>query len=328
MSNSEDPHPDATDPLAQLLAKAGARRAPPKRLEAEVRAAVHAEWQHLVAGRKARLQRRWLAAVGFMICALGTTWLVSRQLSTGTAVNTPQLIATAQQARDTTVNGSGAANESRIHDGDTLRTGNGGAVRLALNNGIDVRIAGNSELRWINANEVQLTQGSMYVDSHSNAAALTVHTVRGDVTHLGTRYRIDADGQMLRVAVREGQAAIKAGAAQFTVAPLEQLQLDAQSQAIRSELRMDDASWQWVDALAQPFALENRSVSEFLKWVGDETGYQLSYASAAIKTNADRVILHGQQTTLPPLQALQVVLAATDFHATVQDRQLLISQAQ
>ncbi len=324
--NTQPPTEDRPDDkLAQLLAKSGPRRAPPARLEAEVRAAVHAEWLHLTAAKNAKQRQRWLIAASVLFSALSVGWL-ARNLGT-TAIEAPALIATITQLQGSNdVNNGSAQLNGEIHAGDRLRTDRNGGVRVELTNGINLRIAASSELRWLNANEAHLDHGAVYIDSHANAAALTVHTAHGDVRHLGTRYLINADQEILQVAVREGQVAIDTGSTQVTVNALQQVQVDARQNVLRSDLAMNDAVWQWADTLAEPFVLENRSVAEFLQWVSKETGYKVHYSSQAVSAAARNTLLHGQQTRMAPLQALQVVLAATDFRANVQDKVLVISQ--
>lgn len=319
---------DLHDPLAQLLAKAGPRRSPPPALTAEVRAAVHAEWQHLVKARRAKQQRHWLAIAASLIGVIGIGWLVRNLNDQPTPSNTAVLATITQSQGSATLNSNAAASNEAIHGGDVLRTQPNAGLRIELASGVSLRVATASELHWLNAREVRLDQGSLYVDSHTNAAPLTVHTVRGDVTHVGTRYLVDMDAQMLHVAVREGQVAIHSGAVQMTVNALEQVQVDANAKISRSSLALDDGVWQWADTLAQPFVLENRSVADFLQWVSSETGYQVSYANKQIRDAANRTLLHGSQTNRPPLQALQTVLTATDFHADVQGKQLVITQGQ
>lgn len=329
---SPDTSPQS-DKLAQLLAKAGPRTAPPARIEAEVRAAVHAEWLHLTRSKKIRQQRRRLLAAAVMLGVLSIGWLAHKQSSTanehGSAL--PILAVVTQTSGDATLNAATVTQAGRVRIGDVLRTGRDG-IRIEMLNGISLRVAAGSELHWLASDRVQLAQGAVYVDSHgadshANTAPLIIQTTRGEVTHLGTRYLVNADQHSLRVAVREGRVAIHSNDAQFTVDTLQQVQLDAGAAPVRSDLRADDAVWQWADAMAQPFALENRSVAEFLQWVANETGCELTYASPAIKAAANRTVLHGQPSNQAPLQAMQVVLATTDFHATLQGRQLVITQA-
>lgn len=330
MSNEPNNHADnddqLQDPVAQLLAKAGLRFTPPPRMQAEVRAAVHAEWQHIVATRAARRRTRWLAVAALLLAMCGGAWFFT-QLGTSPVTHSvaPTIIASIERVEgDATLNAA-PLKRQQIHAGDVLSTHAGG-LRLTFSDGIQLRVAANSMLQFVNANEVALNAGQVYVDSHARAAPLVINTVHGQVSHLGTRYFVDSDAQSLRVAVRSGSIAIHTNDSQLTVNAMEQLQLSADRHIVRSELNLQDESWQWADALAEPFVLENRSVAEFVQWVAGETGYEVQYASNLVQAAADRTILHGQQTTLPPLQSLQVVLAATDFHARLQGRQVLITQ--
>jgi FecR protein len=328
--NTEKPDNESqTDKLAQLLAKAGPRATPPARIEAEVRAAVHAEWLHLTQGRKAQQQRRWLAAAAVLVCVVSAGWL-ARNMSSSVGVEsgsaTPTLAVVAELRGAAMLNNVATEQAGQIHTGDVLRTQGEGGMRVELQNGVSLRVAANTELHWLAADSVQLTQGAVYVDSHANRAPLTIHTVRGEITHLGTRYLVDVEQQSLHVAVREGKVAVRADNKQVTVDALQQVQLGAGGDIVRADLQLTDAMWQWADALAQPFALENRSVAEFLQWVASETGCELSYVSPSVKAAASSTVLHGQASNQAPLQAMQTVLATTDFHAAVQGRQLVITQ--
>jgi ferric-dicitrate binding protein FerR (iron transport regulator) len=321
----------AVDKLAKLLSRCAVRQSPAGKLQAEVRAAVHAEWLHLNQMRKTRRQRRWLAAAAVLIIGVGVGWVAHNFSGTLTHnVSQPALmIATVTQLHGAvTLNGTPVSNHEQIREGDTLRSAADGGARIELNNGMSARVAAASSLHWLKAGEVQLTAGSLYVDSHARAVAFVVHTERGDVTHLGTRYLVSANAQTLSVSVRDGQVTIHTPVQQLLLKALQQVQLHADASIVRGELRLDDPRWQWVDALSEPFMLDNRSVAEFLQWVADETGYELIFSNSMVKAAASRTVLHGRQTTQPPLEAMQVVLAATDFHAIAQGKQLLITQQQ
>lgn len=325
MNTTPDNSPDpAEDKLAELLAKAGPRLTPPAKLQTEVRAAVHAEWRHLTQGRRQQQQRRWLAAAAMLLVTVGGGWLALRMSADVAAPSAPAaLLATITHGQPLL---NGTASNLSIRSGDVLST-QSAAARVELHSGISVRIGRNTQLRWIDADELQLQQGTLYIDSHGDTAALTVHTAHGDVSHLGTRYLVDSDAQQLHVAVREGKVGIHSDSTAVTVDALQQVYLLDGGQVQRSDLNMSDALWQWADELAQPFALENRSVAEFLQWVSQETGYELHYANNAVERAASDTLLHGGQTSQTPLQALRVVLAATDFRVEMQDRQLVITQA-
>jgi len=334
--SNEPPHGnrgEQNDKLAQLLAKAGARPAPAARIEAEVRAAVHAEWLHLTQGRK-RKQQRWLAAAAVLVCAISAGLWVGRPVRVNdvTASSASALGVIAQLHGNAQLNNAAIAT-AQIHANDVLRSGEDAGMRIDLSNSVSVRVAANTELQWRDANSLQLLRGMVYVDSHANAAPLIIHTARGDVTHLGTRYLVDVTqslrGQSLHVAVREGKALIRATGGvdnQITIDSLQQVNVGANGDVARGDLQLNDSLWQWADALAQPFMMENRSVADFLQWVASETGCELDYVSPAVKAAASHTVLHGQAGTQPPLQAMQTVLSTTDFHAAVSGRQLVITQ--
>jgi ferric-dicitrate binding protein FerR (iron transport regulator) len=317
----------SADNLARLLARAGARSAPPAHIEADVRAAVHAEWLHLTQSRKARQRKRWLAAAAILIGVFTGGWLSHSMISRSSDAVAPAVIATLTYTQGgATLNDAVIGNSKLIHAGDQMNTAADGGMRMTLTNGLSMRVAPNSMLHWLDASHVQLTRGGLYVDSHADTAAFIVHTARGDVSHLGTRYLVDADAQSLRVAVRSGRVAIKAGDTELAVDAWQQLQFGADGTVVRSDLLLDDGHWQWADALAAPFVLENRSVAEFLQWAADESGCQLSYENDSIAMLARRTVLHGQQTSLAPLQAVQMILATTDLRAHVDGRLLRITQ--
>jgi ferric-dicitrate binding protein FerR (iron transport regulator) len=283
---------------------------------------------HLNQGRNARRQRRWLASAATLLLAVSAAWLVRNGDNSAAVESGAQpIVAVVSQLQ-----GAAALNEAnlvasdRIRAGDVLRTRDVTGARVELSNGVSVRVAANTEVKWVAADALELTQGELYVDSHANAAPLTIHTLRGDVTHLGTRYLVAVGQQSLRVAVREGKVSVRANQEQFTIDSLQQLQMGGDGVASRNDLQLDDATWQWADALAQPFVLENRSLAEFLQWVAGETGCELSYVSPAVKAAAANTVLHGQLSTQAPLQTMRSVLDTTDFHAVLNGRRLLVTQ--
>lgn len=333
-SDSTDIDSLHTDKLAQLLAKAEPRKVPPARMEVEVRAAVHAEWQHLLQARKGKQQRRWLAAAAVLVCAVSAGWLTlnlggSTNITTN---NSAPVVATITQLQgavalnEVTVDRQASGIAAQIHTKDVLRSRDDGGLRIQLHNGISLRVAANTELRWLAADSLQLVQGAIYVDSHANVAPLTVHTVRGEITHLGTRYLVNVNQQSLHVAVREGQVSVHAGNDQITVGALQQVHMNVDGYIARSDVQLSDATWQWADTLAESFALDNHSVAEFLQWVANETGSEVNYANPAVKAAASTTVLHGQPIAQAPLQALKPVLVTTDFHVAIEGRQLVVTQ--
>jgi hypothetical protein len=61
------------------------------------------------------------------------------------------------------------------------------------------------------------------------------------------------------------------------------------------------------------FAIDNRTLAEFLEWAARETGRRVVYASAAAQHAAQSLKLHGSIEGLKPDTALSAVLATTDL---------------
>jgi ferric-dicitrate binding protein FerR (iron transport regulator) len=321
--------------LATLIGQAGPRHTAPATVTEQVRAAVESEWQQLLLLRRQQRQRRWLVAAGVLIAAIGVIgfgWQTSKP-ALQLASDVPPVLASISYL-PVSHQGSGAQLSEHsmdvyqpVHANELLRTESGRGARMATSTGISLRIATSTQLRWINEHELQLLQGAVYVDSHNNAAALMIRTPQAQVTHVGTQYQVNTSVSGLIVSVRSGEANIhSAGKAVLTVRRSEQLRIDADGQSVVAALANDDASWQWVDALTEPFVLENRTVAEFLRWVANETGYQLHYTSPTVQAAADATVLHGKSTRMAPLQAMQMVLATTDMRATVQGTTLVVLQ--
>ena len=59
--------------------------------------------------------------------------------------------------------------------------------------------------------------------------------------------------------------------------------------------------------------LDGRPATQLISWVARETGRRLRYESPAVEERAATVILHGNIHHLPPLAALEAMLATTDL---------------
>jgi hypothetical protein len=82
--------------------------------------------------------------------------------------------------------------------------------------------------------------------------------------------------------------------------------------------------WDWAVALAPQFELENRTLLEFLKWVARETGLELVFDSDDTRAAARVSKSHGSIDGLSPLEAVEAVLATTQFTYSIDDRAILI----
>ena len=80
--------------------------------------------------------------------------------------------------------------------------------------------------------------------------------------------------------------------------------------AIWPSVAVHGDAWRWAEAGAPPFAIEGRSLDEFLAWAARETGRNLVYASADAARESEQTRLKGSVAGLSPEAAVAAVLAA------------------
>jgi ferric-dicitrate binding protein FerR (iron transport regulator) len=168
----------------------------------------------------------------------------------------------------------------------------------------------------------RLRHGGVYVDSGVTGAdasrELELDTPVGSVRHLGTQYEARVSDGSLKVGVREGLVAIEAHGQQTVGRAGEVLTLK-DGQTIRDVIAANADAWGWASSIAPPFAIEGRSVDEFLTWAGRETGRQVVYASAEAAQRARTIVLKGSTQGLTPDDAVAAVLATTPLHPSIDD---------
>ena len=299
---------DNTDPVAQLLRKAGKRPAPPPEMVERVRAKVHAEWQQEVSKRR---QRRFIAVAASLLAAVGAGWLVL-QLDSA-------------QPSDFVAHVQGGTRVFAM--GERVQTGAGeGLVLVASPSvggaGVSVRLAPDTTIAWTAPQRLQLLRGQAYVDSDTAPAdnrMLIVDAGKVRIEHVGTRYIASLNGAALEITVRDGTVRLQVGEHEALLYQGEQGHLDSSSpdvaQMVRTPTATSGSSWDWVDAMAPRIAIENVDLHTVLVRLAHEAGLTVEYASPSVETSAHATILHGPVLDLPPMQGLQAVLATTSFVA-------------
>jgi ferric-dicitrate binding protein FerR (iron transport regulator) len=216
--------------------------------------------------------------------------------------------------------GTGWRIGERVRFGAWIRTGGGG---LALRGPRDVslRLAHGSRLLPIGPERVRLEDGALYVDSR--AASLAVETPHGTVTDVGTQFEARLAGAALAVRVRDGRVRVVADDRTWEAAAGEEVEL-ASGAVARRRIAPDDEAWAWVEALAQPPAIEGRPLLAFLEWVGRERGLRLAFANGDAARRAAELRLHGDLSDLSVGEALEAVMATTGFSARVRAGALVV----
>jgi hypothetical protein len=303
------------DIVELLIRSAGRRAEPPGDAYRQVLAAATAAF-HAQAAR--RLQRRWALGAGIaaslvLAAALLAHWLApvanGGALATvaRTAGGVEQLAGEAWQPLE--------AGRASLGTGRRLRTRADGRVALALAGGESLRLAGNTEIMLDAPGRIYVARGTVYVDSGDARAAARIEVVTpaGTARDLGTQFELLVAGAALRLRVREGTVAIDRGGRSLTGAAGDQLAIDALGEVVRDVVAPDSSVWQWAEAIAPTPDMDGKPAAALISWVARETGRRLRYESPAVQERAASVILHGNIRNLPPLAALEAMLATTDL---------------
>lgn len=324
MNDHEQNHERAGDDadLEALLRAVGPRVQPPADVAAEVRAAVAVEWRATVAARqlqrspaRRRVVQPWMAlAASVTAIAVALSIALPQWNGTGDPVATVARVAGVAEFRHADTGAwhllvAGA----NVAASDQIRTRDAGRVALRRHDGLEVRLDAATQLVFTEADHASLTTGRVYVDAGapgSGSDTFVIGTPFGDVRHLGTQYVASIKDGLLQVAVREGSVAIDKGQIPAVARAGETLTIARDGVVGRSRLDVYGESWRWAESVAPEFAIEGRSLDEFLAWAGRETGRQLVYTSADAAREAEATRLKGSVAGLAPEAAVAAVFAA------------------
>ncbi|MBK6348801.1 MAG: FecR domain-containing protein [Proteobacteria bacterium] len=303
--------------LAALLRRIGPRPTPAADITAEVRAAVAAEWRATVAARqpKRRFTQPWLTlAASVAVVAVAVAVALPRWKAAGGPVAmVARVTGDAEVRHSTDGTWQPLTATSPVATSDEIRTSGSGRVALRRPDGLEVRLDTDTQLAFAGRARARLATGSIYVDAGapgSGSGALVVGTPYGDVRHVGTQYLASVNDGVLRVAVREGSIAIDRGRVPVVARAGESLAVHPDGSVARAQIDPHGQAWHWAAAVAPEFAIEGRSLDEFLAWAGRETGRKIVYTSADAAREAEQTQLKGSTSGLAPEAAVAAVFAS------------------
>lgn len=316
--NDERERLDAGDDadLAALLRAAGPRLTPPAEVAAEVRAAVAAEWRATVSARRPTVRLTpWLAAASVAALAVGS-WLLAPQWTgaTTTLATVARTTGPVEYRHGPEEEWRSLPIETALRRGDEVRTSTTGRVALRREDGLEVRLDAATALTLAALGTVRLDTGRVYVDAGrpaTRASNFEVTTGFGNVRHLGTQYSVAVANVALAVAVREGSVVVEGDATPVTARAGERLTVQRDGSVARSTVAPHAEEWRWAQSVAPDFAIDGRSLDEFLAWAARETGRLLVYTSPAVAREAEQTVLKGAVAGLSPEHAVAAVLKTT-----------------
>lgn len=285
--------PDSEDGLEALLGMADPRPAPPAAEAAEIRAAVHAEWQKLTGRRQLRRRAMTYGLAASALIALFAGLSMLR--APGDDARGEQVAAIEKHRGVLRVSGGDdvvSAVPESILSGQIIETGANSGVALAWQRGGSLRLDANTRVQFESVSRIRLVAGRVYYDSVSDPmtrvapqagmARILVETPYGTLRHVGTQFvaGLTADEE-LRVLVREGAVRLDLDGDPRTAAAAQQVQVTRDRRVLTSAITGSGSEWRWVEQLSPPVDLEGRSVYEALQWVSRETGQAITYRGSA-----------------------------------------------
>lgn len=303
------------DLVESLLRGAGRRVEPPDDAYRAVLAAAHAAFR-----RKASRRRdgRWLlgaAAAAVLVLAVA---LMLRWTPPGAP---PKALARVARVMGGVEFATGDAwrpladAPQQLAPGTKIRSHADGRAALMLAGGESLRLSGETEILLDAPGRLYLREGTIYADSGARppVANLEVVTPAGTARDLGTQFELHVAGAAIRLRVREGLVSLDRGGQTLRGRAGEQIAVDGLGDVQRARISPDDAAWQWAEAIASMPDIDGQPAAALIAWVARETGRKIAYESPLVEQRATTVILHGDIRHLPPMAALEAMLATTDL---------------
>lgn len=345
MSNESDMNRERDDAaIGRLLRLAGERPAVPDDVEARVYARVHDEWQRATGKRdEAQVYRtvhkawrrtnRWTVRRMAMPIALAASVVLAIFL-----VVQPDPVSPPGGADDVIgsiarVIGDGGsllpAAGSRLVRGQRVATGPGEGISVRVTGSESVRLAENTTVVFDDRHELTLLAGQIYADTGDlvyRDRNLVVTTPVGTITDIGTRFVVAIDDALLEVAVREGRVDVRRDGDEHVAVGGEKMTIAADGEVEIEEVDAHDAYWDWAAGLAPAYDIEGKSLFDFLRWAARETGHELVFSDNELRLAAMRTDLHGSIEGFAPDQAIESVIATTNFRYRIEAGQLIIER--
>jgi FecR-like protein len=351
---------DDEEVVRRLLETAGPQPEVPQEDLDAIAAAARTAWQEQVRRRAGAPARRrsvrmlTAALAAALALALGLAWWLARQSDDGSptpaapaeivarveALAGPvQLEAAGQGPRPLTAGEPiplGAALRSGGEEGDEGSARTPGRAALRLSGGAAVRLDAGTRLRLLSPTVLELTRGALYVDTGleprmiagpAPQAAIEIRTPAGTARDVGTRFAVRVVGrgrEALLVRVRDGAVQAEHRGRSYLTLAGQELVLRRDGTAQRRAAAAYGPEWDWTLEASPEFAIEGRTLREFLDWVSRDTGWQIRFTDPGLKEEADQIVLHGSIGRLRADQAPLAVLPGAGLAGEVQDGTLVI----
>jgi ferric-dicitrate binding protein FerR (iron transport regulator) len=326
--------------VSRILKSVGPLKTPPQDVADEVKAAVHAAWLVEVqqaAGNKAPMthdhskervaprgfwqQYRMAAAVSAVALGLfvGMWQLRSPEVVMATLDSTIEQVEVSDDATNWRPPG-----KQELRADQMLRTGAGAFASLSFDNGINLRLGESSTVRFVGRDEIVLSKGEVYIDSHRYTDNFKVVTEFGEAVDVGTQFLVGVDDDRWAVQVREGKVNVSDDDIDFAVEPGSRIEVARDNTVKMKQVSATDMSWRWSERVRPDYVITGKSLHQYLGWVAGETGKRLQYASVVAEQQARQVRLGGPIDGYTAIESLPVVLKGTNHRLLESSEQVIM----
>lgn len=305
------------DAVAQLMKLAGPRPSIPADLEMRVHEKVEQAWRASLPRYRAS---RWVVPL-----ALAASIVIAVMINIRPADMLSRALGTVARV----AGGAAVSVGQTVNEGDILWTSAGQGIGITLPEGLSLRMAADSNLRFDGPDDFTLLSGQIYADSGQQiyrGRHITIHTTAGSVTDIGTQFAVHFNDDELTVAVREGKVDIATGLETHTALAGDRLLLKADEEVVVDQITANDNSWDWAVALAPGFDINNKSLLDFLKWAARETGKELVFTSDEVRMATMKAKLYGSVSDFTPHEATESVLSTTNFDYQIDEHRITIGK--
>jgi hypothetical protein len=200
-----------------------------------------------------------------------------------------------------------------------------GSSLITLVKGGGLRLAAGSVVEGIDARDIRLDSGRVFLDFPGGAPPFVLHTSAGTIEHIGTQFEVEASAAGIRIRVREGSVRMRTTTGTQDAEAGTEVLFSRAGPIVSRKVATYGPDWAWVETIAPEFEIEDQPLAGFLEWVARETGRHIQFADDGARDTALRTRLHGSIRGLAPLEALGRVLSTTSLRFEVHDDIIRIS---
>lgn len=326
----QTPNNNRSVDVEALLKRVGSRTTPDTDLTAKSKAQVHQHWQQMVHKQKQQRKQRFIWAMAASILVVFTVSLLT--INQPLNQTTVQPFAVVQNLQGTVEFQNGdqwlpLESSAKINSSTLIRTAANSHLNMQLNDNSELRIAANTSL-LTGDDSIELNYGQIYhdTDMSQHSKPLTIRTSQADINHIGTRYMVSNQNNIVKVAVRSGQVNLKTQD-NSDIQTIESEQLATLSSSGGSTIRTInpyDELWDWTFTAQPGFSLSNKSLYEFVQWYAKQNGLTVDWQN--FESPSKRVRLQGDIQNMTAEQAINTVFYTTQYTYSIDQGVLQIKQ--